>query len=516
MRKLTLLAAILSTTLLSAQDFTTFGLSSNPQNIVQNPGADPMTRFQLRYAGVESTWGATHTAGELFATNDLFGNIIGAGKNSIGIQGNANVNLPHLGFKLGKNYFFAGLNLKADVGVEFDTDLLGFVKYGMADENGDFDGNYSGDFSDTRVRLALSSNSYFGYQRTFLEEKLRVGLSFTSSNYIAGMNLETSNFNLSSSASNTVGNTLAFGYDIDMATTNLFAGASLDSLSDLNADNLTILDRAADDPQGALSTGITLNTFGFGITYRPLSFLETSLSMTGLGGNTTSFDAQTSKVWSGSTTVEGFEYSSAPGDSISVKIGNALDQYQEDLTSGFSTELTDGNYEQQFSVAQDLNATVNLFFTKRSYVGVHYATRTNSFNDYSYLGFNSLVFLGRNLQLKGGYYLALDDVNADMVNLALQARITPVLQVYVGTNGVSDIATIANGLMNSGELSIGSQTSAVNVHAGVSFTLFDKRFKTEKQARKQERESKKADAAKTLEKAPANPETPAEQEEIKK
>lgn len=508
MRKLTLLAAILSTTLLSAQNFTTFGLSSNPENIVQNPGADPMTRFQLRYAGLQTTYNSTHTAGELFATNDLLGNIIDAGKNSVGVGGDVNVVLPHLGFKLGKNYIFAGASVQADLGAEFDTDLLSFAKYGMADANGDFNGNYSGDFSDTRVRFALSTNSYVGYQRTFMDEKLRVGVTYTSSSYSGGFNLETSRFDLNSSASSTVGNTLSFGYDLDIASTNLFSGASLDSLADLNTDNLTIIDRIQNDPQATLSSDITLNTFGFGVTYRPLDFLEASLSMTGLGGNSIRFSADNSSVWSGSGTVEGFNYTSAPGDSVSIKIGDALDQYTNDIASGFSTELTDGNYQQEFNVAQNTNATVNAYFTKRSYVGIHYANRTNSFNDYSYLGFNSLLFLGRNLQLKGGYYFAMDDVNVDMVNIAIQARVTPLLQIYVGSNGVSDIATIANGFMNSGELTLGSNTRGVNVSAGVSFTLFDSRFKKEKDARKLDRESKKAATAKSVETAPAKePET---------
>jgi len=505
MKKIILFTALLGTSLLSAQNFTTFGLSSNPDNIVQNPGADPMTRFQLRYVGLQANVNSSHTAAELFGTNDLLGNIIGAGKNSVGAQGDVGIVLPHLGFKLGKNYFFAGLSLQTDFGAEFDTDLLRFVKYGMGDENGNFDGNYSGDFSSTSVRLALSASNYFGYQRTFMDEKLRVGFTYTSNTYAGGFDLSTSRFDLNSTASNTVGNTLTFGYDLDVASTNLFTGAQLDSLSDLNQGNLSILNRLETERQSAIATGITLNTFGFGITYRPLEFLEASFSMSGLGANSTTFLAESSKVWSGSATVDGFEYTSSVGDSISVKIGDALENYTNELTEGFSPELSEGNYEQTFTVAQHVNATVNLYLNKRSYVGMHYATRSNSYSDYNYLGFNSLLFLGRNLQLKGGYYLSMDETNSNLVNLAIQTRITPLLQVYVGSNSVSDMSTIANSLLSSNTLSIGSETRGVNLSAGLSMTFFDNRFKTEKDARKLEREAEKADTAKSLQAAPQTP-----------
>lgn len=497
MKKLLILSVFLIGSNLSAQNFSTFGLASNPENIVQNPGADPMTKFQLRYFGAQGNIVSTLNAGELFSTNDLLGNIINSGASTVGALGSATAYAPHLGLKLGKNYFFAGAQVDVDFGAELDADLAQFMKYGMGDANGNFDGNYSGDFSDTRIGLNVSNAVYYGYQRSLMEDKLRVGLTYTRSEYVAGFNLEASNFELQSVAGPTVGNTLSFGYDLDIASTNIFTGSTLNSLSDLNETNITLLDRVQTDPMGSLFNGITLNTFGFGVTYRVLPFLETSFSMTGLGANTLNFNAESSKVWSGSTTVNGFEYTSAPGDSIAVKVNDVFNAYTNDLTSGFSTDLTNGNYQQKLRVAQNTNLAINAYLNKRSYVGVHYASRTNSYSDYEYLGFTSQLFLGRNLQLKGGYYFAMDQYNSDMLNIAIQARVTPVLQVYVGSNTVSDAATFANGyLLNEGSITLGQQTRSVNVSAGVSFTLFDNRFKQERKERKKEKEAKKAEKKK--------------------
>ena len=42
------------------------------------------------------------------------------------------------------------------------------------------------------------------------------------------------------------------------------------------------------------------------------------------------------------------------------------------------------------------------------------------------------------LQVKAAYYAALDGMNANFLNLALQFRLTPLMQVFVGTRSVMD------------------------------------------------------------------------------
>ena len=67
MKKLITLLSIVITTSVMAQNLTTFGFfHRNPDNIVQNPGADPMTSFQLGYAGFQANAGLNATAGQLW------------------------------------------------------------------------------------------------------------------------------------------------------------------------------------------------------------------------------------------------------------------------------------------------------------------------------------------------------------------------------------------------------------------------------------------------------------------
>ena len=46
----------------------------------------------------------------------------------------------------------------------------------MANANGELDLNYSGNFDALGIRFQMTNSTYFGLQRTFLEEKLRVGV----------------------------------------------------------------------------------------------------------------------------------------------------------------------------------------------------------------------------------------------------------------------------------------------------------------------------------------------------
>ena len=94
--------------------------------------------------------------------------------------------------------------------------------------------------------------------------------------------------------------------------------------------------------------------------------------MNGLNAESVSFNSVTSKVWSGSSTIDGFEYTSQAGESVSDEVGNAVDQYTESLTSSIGNELTNGNYQQTLNVAQNINAAANFYFTKRSFIGAHY------------------------------------------------------------------------------------------------------------------------------------------------
>ena len=499
MKKYIILFALFSITQLGAQNISTFGLLGNAGNLIQNPGADPLTKFQLSF-GAQGTLGISATAGELFSSNDVLGNLLAASTEDFSLNGLAGLNLPHIGFKIGDHYFFSGINIDVDFGLVIDRDLLLFARNGMADANGGLDLNYAGDFSNSGARLSVSSRSYFGYQRALLNNTLRLGITYNNHNYLAGLDVSANTLGLNSSNSTGAFNEVTAQYDIDIASTNLFSSTSIDSLADLNSNNLT-----------GFSSGdrsITQHSFGFGVTYKPLKALELQLSMSGIGGTSLSFESLLAKNMSGSSTINGFNYTSAQGDTISNELSNAIDQFNDEATGGITTALSNSSYTQTFNIAKNVNAAVNYYFEKRSYVGLHYTSRSNTYSDFQYVGLNSMVWVGNYLQLKGGYYLSMDEWNDDFMNVALQFRVTPLLQFYLGTNTMSDIATALGGVSNNFEdgITLASATKGFNVSAGVSFTSFDKRFKLEKEARKLKRAEAKAAHATSL--------SPADQQKV--
>ena len=86
-----------------------------------------------------------------------------------------------------------------------------------------------------------------------------------------------------------------------------------------------------------------------------------------------------------------------------------------------------------------------------------------------------MLWLHKNIQLKGAYYLTMNENNADLITTALQFRVTPLLQVFLGTTTTGDIATVA---ANSSEsIMVGTATQGINITAGLSMVFFDKRFK---------------------------------------
>ena len=97
MKKLITLLSIVITTSVMAQNLTTFGLSGNLIILFRTQGADPMTSFQLRYAGFQANAGLNATAGQLLGTNDLLGNMLSTGLSSTDFMFETNVVLPHLG-----------------------------------------------------------------------------------------------------------------------------------------------------------------------------------------------------------------------------------------------------------------------------------------------------------------------------------------------------------------------------------------------------------------------------------
>jgi len=170
MKKFITLLAVSVTVLANAQNFSTFGLSGNPDNLIQNPGADPKTKFHLNYFGMHTDALLRETAGDLFATTDILKNISDLNAPTTTANNSTNINALNLGIKLGKNFVFAGYSQNIDLGFTFDNDLATFAKYGMEDANGNLNLSYVGDFSDLGIAVDITNSKTIGIQRSFLEE----------------------------------------------------------------------------------------------------------------------------------------------------------------------------------------------------------------------------------------------------------------------------------------------------------------------------------------------------------
>ena len=476
----------------NAQDFSTFGLAANPGNLAQNAGADPMTKFHLQYFGVQNNLNMSETAGSLLASSDILQNFHDLSSDVFSLGNETQIDALQVGIKIGDNFLFAGNS--TNIGMEFtlDNDLASFVKNGMADANGELDLNYSGNFDALAMRFQLTNATYFGLQRSIIEDKLRVGVTYHRNSYVAGANLSTNAFSISSSENTATGmNTLSLDYDFALAATGVFsAGTSLDSLSQLSIDDVTPYSlRKAGNIGGLMNyatSGVESNgTIGFGLTYSPIKQLDLQLSMIGLAASDMNFASVTGKRLSGNANIDGFSYNSAAGDTLGSAVSATIEDYTETIQNGISTALLDASQSLTYRTPRVTNVALNYKFTKYSYLGVHFVDRKNSWNDYTYMGFNTMLWLGRNVQLKGGYYMAMDELHNDRVNAAVQLRLTPVVQFYIGTTTVGDIATISKELIN-GRMGVGASTSSINISTGVSMALFDNRFKKNDKEKKVE------------------------------
>lgn len=476
MKKIALLLLTIVTVSSNAQNLTTFGLSGNANNLTHNPAADPLTSFHLNYTGFNYTLGMNQTAGDIFATTDLLANLSNLNSNALSLTGETSIDIFHLGFKAGKNYVFAGYTQNIAIGFDFDKDLARFAKYGFGDGNGNLNLNYQGDFSDFGVSLDVTNDVFVGLQRSFMDNKLRLGVSAHQIGYGLGMRLQADAFSINSTATSVPGrNNVNVNYDFTVATVSLLdASATTDQLSDLG--NALA---ATETLVPSITTPANSTTaFTVGANFKPIDKLSLQFSMSGLGASPIAISTDVAKRLAGGVAIDGFEYISNATDTLSTAVRNEVQSFTDGISNGLNTNLENTTFSYEYAVPQVTNAAMNYHLKGQTYVGVHYTSRKNSIMDYEYLGFTSLLWLHRNIQLKGAYYLTMDENNADLITTALQFRVTPLLQVYVGTTTTGDIATIA---ANSGEsIMVGAATQGVNVTAGVSMVFFDKRFKKDK------------------------------------
>ena len=476
MKNIALLLLTIVTVSSNAQNLATFGLSGNANNLKHNPAADPLTSFHLNYAGLNSTLSMNQTAGDIFATTDLLANLSNLNSDVLNLLGESSIDIFHLGFKSGRNFFFAGYTQNVAFATHIDQDFVHFAKYGLSDGNGNLNLNYQGDFSDLGASLDITNDVFVGLQRSFIENKLRLGVTVHQIGYALGMRMQTNAFSINSTETSAPGrNNVDVNYDFTLATSNILdASASANQLMDLR--------NAIPDTYGFRTqlTNLTNSTTGFtfGANYQPIDKLSFQLSMSGLGTTPINISTDFAKNLAGGIAVDGFEYISNATDTLSTAVRNEIQNFTDEISNGLNTNLENTIFNYEYAIPRVTNAAMNFYLKGQTYVGVHYTSRINSIVDYEYIGFTSLLWLHKNIQLKGAYYLSMDDNKVNLYTTAMQFRITPILQIYMGTSTTGDIATIAGNSKES--IMIGTATQKLNLTAGISMVFFDNRFKKNK------------------------------------
>ena len=341
-------------------------------------------------------------AGDIFATKDLLANLSNLNSNTLSLTGETCIDILHLGFKAGKNYVFAGYTQNVAFGFDFDKDLAHFAKYGFGDGNGNLNLNYQGDFSDLGVSLDVTNDVFLGLQRSFMEKKLRLGMSAHQIGYGLGMRVQADAFSINSTTTAVPGlNNVDVNYDLTLAAPNLLF--TNDSIPDLSAlGNLgEIMSNRIILLSNFLSPSNTTTSFTVGANYKPIDKLSLQFSMSGLGAAPITISTDAAKRLVGGVAIDGFEYISNASDTLSTALRNEVENFTEGISDGLNTNLENITFSYEYSVPKVTNAAMNYHFRGQSYVGVHYTSRNNSIRDYEYLGFTSLLWLHKNIQLKG-------------------------------------------------------------------------------------------------------------------
>lgn len=481
------------------QNANTYGMLANPTNLLLNPGADPISGFHLGIGHVNQSVDLGLSAGDVFGgTDGILGNLSNTDLETLAFTSETSIDALSLGVKLGKNFLFAGTRIDILSSNTVDMDLFRFGYQGMVDASGAFDINYYGDFSSTGVSLDVIGNVYLGLQRTFMDNKLRLGATYTQSRYAAGARLNTNDFSIQSAPQSNGLNEVSVAYNFEIQTANLLEENS--SITEVSE----IADYLIRDPAQAqkflMSPLATANTFGFGIGFKPIERLELQYAMSGLG--TTGFEniGARSHSFGNEDTFSGMDYVSSTGDSLASSIQDSLNSFLNQVTNFADQSLVESSSSFGTALPKNTNAALMVYLGKRSYIGAHYTRRTNSIRDFEYIGGNAYWWIGKELQIKAGYYASMDNTNLDFMTASLQFRFTPLIQVFIGTRSVMDFATITDAYVESNQdlptfaqnPIVPASMNGIQLNAGVSMAFYDNRFKEEKQVRREKKAAKKA------------------------
>lgn len=476
-----------------AQDISTYGLVANPVQLSQNASIDPLTKFHLSYVGFNQQLGFSHTAGEIFSSTDLLGNIASFDK-PFSVQQSIDVQALNFGFKLGNSYLFYDNNVNTSLSAKLDPDFFHFLKYGVGDVNGNILPSYAGDFSDFGITLSVVARNGVGFQTTLEEQRLRLGVKLNAYSIVGGTKLHTNDFALDNTVDPVTGiSSLDLSYDLEMLTDLNDPNVSVNSLSDLDSSFRAGLALLVDDPTAKLLQGKNNYTLDLAATMKVTSNFELSFSYAGLGAKNI---VKSMTRYSASASLEdinGFSYSSTAGDSIGTAISTAVDEFQTTLTDNLGGTFNSGTGDFTYQIPRYINAHARYYIGKRTNLTVHYTRKSNAALPYELLGVNGNLFLYKGIQLRGGYYYNIMNPANFRTVAGLQFRLSPMFQVYLSSSYVGDIATIATAsdFSTANGVVVGTATDGLQYTFGLNAVLFDKRFKEEKAARQLKRAEKK-------------------------
>lgn len=469
-----------------AQESLLFGMRGNARTLNMNPGAETRLALYLTLPGVTANAQLTRPVSQYFG--DVNANFSGFTTPSEQVTTQVDADLLHAGMKLGKNILiFGSLRNQLDARIALDNDLARFALNGMRDAQGNVDPNYQGDFSDLAMHLSDRLTASAGVQIK-LSKKLRVGAAYNQTLILAdgGMRFSTLHFN-STDLGNGL-NELSLG-----ATGSLSYYGLLDQSMGQTVDEIMAYFDGAkvSDITPLLEATPRYSSVDLGATYRPVKKLRLTGSVLGLGAGT-SVSRGFQMAINNSLRTSGFHWNMA--DTAYDPISDLTQQFVDSLSSDFSVVAPDALVFKPF---QAIHAAAYCDLGKWHSVGVRYSQVARPSLSYTALAAEYHANLMKGWQISGGYtrFINSSQPMSDQFSVALQMRILPPLQIYVASSALGMFPSYD---FNTSKPLIPVSLDRVNISAGVSFTFFEVKPKSERKA-------KNAKSSKTTPAAPAAP-----------
>ncbi|MDA8787706.1 DUF5723 family protein [Schleiferiaceae bacterium] len=461
---------------LSAQNLDLYGMSGNPLSLNQNPAAKTDLRFHLSLPGVATQGNMTTPLKDLWG--DVGQQLYFMAAPNVGLASATDVDLVGFGFKRKKGYTWVQTGINVDARFHLDKDLLLLGLYGMKDPDGVVNPNYFGSFDQSGLGLSAMAHAAVGHQHAF-NDKLRVGGAVQMHRLLGSFQWHVNQWELSSRFNTaTQTNTLTWTSNMEISAFGLIAdGAVLDSAMDFPRYLIMGMVPAYLRMLKEQKDSYSLN---LGVTYAPTKRLTLSASSTGIplsrgsgqGGVVNSRSLQ----WLSNFNYNGFSTGFSPQDTGTWAY--YLTNLQAQAVDGFQIKSAP---PARFNAPFTLQAAAYYSILKNHKMGVHVAHVDRLAGQHQSLGFEYQGFLGRKLQVAATYRLhrwdGLD--GASEVSTLVQHRILPWTTFHWGTN-----LWLSTPAYKNKTLLLPANFQSWQVTAGVNVTLFEKRFKEEKQERK--------------------------------